>query len=78
MHIEKELYTNDPVGAFLTLKGLAYDHDRFTIEEYMVQLSRNVWKFHSLGLDIQGNSLEEKCASCLEQLVQHGLIELTH
>lgn len=67
---------SDPVEALQTLKEKVYDHDRFTMEEYLEFLSQSIWKFHSLGLTIQGKTIEEKCASCLEQLVHYGLVTL--
>jgi hypothetical protein len=68
----------DPVGALISLKERIYDHDRFTLEEYIDHLARTLWKFHSLGINIQGETLEEKCESCLNQLVSHGMITLIH
>jgi two-component sensor histidine kinase len=71
-------WIKDPVGALLLIKERAYDHDRFTIEEYLDVLAQNLWKFQSIGIDIKGESLEEKCSSCLEQLVSLGMVTLIH
>lgn len=71
----EESMASDPMGAILSLKERVYDHERFgSLEEYMEHLAHSVWRFHGVGLDIKGSSLEEKCLSCMEQLISKGLI----
>jgi hypothetical protein len=74
LHIIEQSQVTDPVGALYSLKEKVYDHERFTIEEYLGHLAQSLWKFHALGLDIEGKTLEEKCESCLKQLIEHGLV----
>lgn len=77
--IELQSYLfKDPVAALTTIKERAYDHERFSIEEYLDILAQSLWRFNSIGVDIQGDNLEEKCANCLQQLVDHGMIEIIH
>jgi hypothetical protein len=64
--------------AILAMKTRVFDHERFTLEEYLTVLAQNVWKFQSIGLDIQGETLEEKCESCMAQLIEHGLVKVAH
>jgi hypothetical protein len=66
------------VEAMLAMKERVYDHERYTLEEYLPILAQNVWKFQSIGLHIQGESLEDKCESCLSQLIEHGLVKVAH
>jgi hypothetical protein len=73
----EEGMASDPIGAIVSMKERVYDHERFgNLVEYMEHLAHSVWRFHGIGLDIKGSTLEEKCASCLDQLVSKGLIIL--
>lgn len=67
----------DPVAAIQSLKEKVYDHDRFTLEEYLGNLPQTLWKFQSIGISIEGETLEEKCQSCLEQLIKHGMVRIS-
>jgi hypothetical protein len=67
---------HDPMGALLLLKERVYDHERFTMDEYLEHLAQSVWKFHGKGLDVQGCTIEEKCESAIQQLISHGLIHV--
>ena len=66
----------DPIKTIQKIKEQAYDHERWTIEEYLTLLGHNLWKFHSLSLDIKGETLEEKCRSTVAQLIGHGFIKV--
>jgi hypothetical protein len=72
------LESKSPIEAILALKERVYDHERYTLEEYLTVLAQNIWKFKSRGITIEGETLEEKCESCLKQLIELGLINVVH
>lgn len=76
LYIEKDTLFNDPVGALVSLKERMYDHERLNMDEYLEHLAQSVWKFHQYGMDIKGNTLEEKCEDCIKQLLEFGLITI--
>jgi hypothetical protein len=66
----------DPIKTIQKIKEQAYDHERWTMEEYLTLLGQNLWKFHSIGVHIKGETLEEKCRSMVAQLIGHGFIKV--
>jgi two-component sensor histidine kinase len=76
LYIEKDILFSDPVGALTSIKERMYDHERLNMDEYLEFLAQSVWKFHQRGMEIQGETLEEKCGHCIQQLMDFGLITL--
>jgi hypothetical protein len=74
VEITEQNLNHDPVGAIGMLKEKVYDHERFTMDEYLEHLAQSLWKFQGKGLVIQGATLEEKCESCLRQLIEYGMV----
>lgn len=64
-----------PVELVQLLKEQAYDHERFeSLDEFMKWSVQSIWRFQSKGIDIQGESLEDRCDSFIRQLIGHKLI----
>ena len=67
----------NPVEVVEYLKSQVYDHERFdNLEIYMDYMAQSIWRFYGKGIDIQGSSLEEKCASLVDQLIQNEFLTL--
>lgn len=64
-----------PLELVQILKEQAYDHERFeSLDEFMIWSAQSIWRFQSKGIDIQGESLEDRCDSFILQLIEHKLI----
>lgn len=65
-----------PVELVTEMKEGVYDPDQFqSLDEYIKWLVSSIWRFEGKGINIQGESLEERCSSLVQQLVEHGLLE---
>jgi hypothetical protein len=67
--IENIEVKNGPVAAVDLLKSQYYDPDRFSsLDDYMTWAAGSFWRFYGKGINIEGETLEARCASFLDQL----------
>lgn len=71
-----DLVQGGPVEIIEAIKSQAYDHERFqSLDEYMEWLKGSIWRFHGKGITIEGQSLEDRCKSLVEQLAVFQLLD---
>jgi hypothetical protein len=68
----------DELGVFQELKSFAFVPHTMTVEEYIQEMARNVWKFYGKGVHLIGDTLAAKAKSAYRQFVGYGfLIEIS-
>ena len=69
--------SDPPVKIIEYIRDLSFDPSVYeTLEKYLEWLQADLWKFHSIGIDIKGKAIEEKCKSAVNQLSEKGFITL--
>lgn len=58
------------------LRDENFDPEQYgSLENYIKWLQQSIWKFHGIGLQVEGKTLKEKCDSLVSQLEAHGFLE---
>lgn len=71
-----EIVKGDDLAVVEFMKTLAYDPDRFgSLDSYMEWLAQSLWQFQGLGVSIEGETLEARCGSLVESLVEYGILK---
>lgn len=75
--IDRKEFEGTPLEILELMRQDHFDADRFaSAEEYMKELQQNAWRFFGKGVDPQGETLEEKAFSLLQQLHEIHFIQL--
>lgn len=68
-----------PVDIIDEIRNMAFDPEVFgSLDNYLIWLAQNLWKFNSIGIQIPEGPIESKCESVVKQLQKHGFIRLVH
>lgn len=71
-----ELLSGSPVDMVEGLRSLNYDPTQFdSLDGFMVWFTHSVWRFHSVGIVLEGETLDQRCGSLIDQLIENGFIE---
>lgn len=46
-----------------------------SIEEFIEKSTHDIWRLYGIGIDVQGDTLEEKSISLIDQLISHSLLK---
>jgi len=69
--------TKSSIEIIEDLKNENFDPDYYgSLENYMEWLQQSLWKFHGIGLQIEGKTLKQKCDSLVDQLEKNGFIKI--
>lgn len=77
--MEKLKFNKDvsPAEIIENLRQKAFDPNHFgSLDGYLEFLGHSLWKFQKIGIQVPTGSDNYKCCSVVDQLVNHGYIEL--
>jgi hypothetical protein len=73
--INSDAIEGSPVAVIEFIKSHAYDHERFeSLEAYMDFTKHAIWRFYGVGIAIEGSTIEEKCQSLINQLIENNFL----
>jgi hypothetical protein len=74
--MDNDFLKNDPVAAVSELKNNVYGSERFAdLDAYMEWAAGSVWRFYGKGITINGDTVEARCSSFLNQLYKNNIVQ---
>lgn len=71
-----KIISGGPVELVQQMQSDMYDPDQFqTLDKYMDYMVSAAWRFYGAGINITGETVEERCASFVKELMKNEIIQ---
>lgn len=73
--INDEYVSGTPIELVKKMSEQHFFNKYESLEDYIEQVTHDIWRLYTIGITINGITLEEKCEQLIEQLIHHGLLK---